>query len=87
VTGIRSSGESALIWPPSGRPELAPVLDRLWAEHQAIAVLLAHLQRVLGDVDLDKAALQTEVDRLTTQLERHLDHEEDKLIPVLDAAT
>jgi hypothetical protein len=31
--------------------------------------------------------LQTEVDRLTTELEGHLDYEEEKLIPVLDAAT
>lgn len=69
------------------RPELAPALDRLRTEHEAIAVLLAHLQRVLGDADLDKGTLQTEVDRLTTELEGHLDYEEEELIPVLDAAT
>jgi len=68
------------------RPDLAPVLERLRAEHEAIAALLAALQRVLGDADLDKATLQTETDRLTTELERHLHHEEETLIPVLDAA-
>jgi deazaflavin-dependent oxidoreductase (nitroreductase family) len=68
------------------RPDLAPVLDRLRAEHEAIAALLAHLQRILGDADLDRATLQAEVDRLTTELERHLDYEEEKLIPVLDGA-
>ena len=66
------------------RPDLAPVLDRLRAEHEAIATLVAHLQRVLGDADLDRATLLTEVDQLTTELERHLDYEEDNLIPVID---
>ncbi|MDM4722011.1 nitroreductase/quinone reductase family protein [Micromonospora sp. WMMA1363] len=69
------------------RPDLAPVLDRLRAEHEAIAVLLAHLRRVLDAPDLDRATLQAEVDRLATELERHLDYEEEQLIPILDAPT
>jgi deazaflavin-dependent oxidoreductase (nitroreductase family) len=66
------------------RSDLTPVLDRLRAEHEAIAVLLAHLQRILADADLDRVALQAEVDRLTIELEHHLDYEEEQLIPVLD---
>lgn len=69
------------------RPDLEPVLDRLRAEHQAIAALLTRLQQVLDDADLDKATLQSEVDRLATEVERHLDYEEDQLIVVLDGAT
>ena len=65
-------------------PDLAPVLDRLRAEHEAIAVLLAHPRLILGDADLDKTVLRAEVDRLATKLECHLDYEEEQLIPVLD---
>jgi deazaflavin-dependent oxidoreductase (nitroreductase family) len=69
------------------RPDLAPVLDRLRVEHEAIADLLTRLQQVLGDAILDRATLQAEVDRLATELEHHLDYEENELIPVLDGAT
>lgn len=69
------------------RPDLAPVLDQLRAEHEVIAVLLAHLQQVLGDAVLDKSTLRAEVDRLTTELEHHLDYEEEELIPFLDGTT
>lgn len=68
-------------------PDLAPVLDRLRAEHEAIAVLLAHLQHVLSDGAVDTSTLQAEVDRLTGELEQHLDYEEEQLIPVLDGTT
>lgn len=68
------------------RPDLAPVLDRLRAEHETIAALVADLREVLADADLDRATLQNEVDRLTTEVEHHLDYEEHHLIPVLDAA-
>jgi deazaflavin-dependent oxidoreductase (nitroreductase family) len=67
------------------RPDLAPTLQRLRAEHETIAALIERLQRILGDAEVDRATLRTEVDRLTTELERHLDYEEEQLIPVLDA--
>lgn len=69
------------------RPDLAPVLDRLRDEHAAIAVLLEHLRQAIGDADLDRATLLTEVDRLIAELLRHLDFEEEQLIPALDGAT
>ena len=69
------------------RPDLAPVLDRLRDEHEAIAVLLGHLRRVVGDADVDQATMLTEVDRLTAELLRHLEYEEGQLIPVLNGAT
>lgn len=68
------------------RPDLAPVLDRLRAEHRAIAGLLDRLRAALGDTGLDRATLLAEVDRLTTELEGHLAYEEEQLIPVLDGA-
>jgi deazaflavin-dependent oxidoreductase (nitroreductase family) len=63
-------------------PELAPVLDRLRDEHLTIKDLLDELQKVLaadGDV-------LPEVERLTTELEAHLDYEEEHLIPILNGA-
>ncbi len=68
------------------RPDLAPALDRLRAEHRAIAGLLDRLRAALGDTGLGRATLLAEVDRLTTDLEGHLAYEEKQLIPVLDGA-
>ncbi|MEJ3746837.1 nitroreductase/quinone reductase family protein [Actinomycetes bacterium KLBMP 9797] len=68
------------------RPDLAPVLDRLRAEHEAIAALLARLREVLGATDVEPAAVRHEVDRLTAEVERHLAYEEEQLIPILDGA-
>lgn len=66
------------------RPALAPTLAKLRTQHEEIAALLADLQHVLADPDLDRATLQTDVDRLATQLEQHLDYEEAELIPAFD---
>ncbi|MDQ2584356.1 MULTISPECIES: nitroreductase/quinone reductase family protein [Saccharothrix] len=63
-------------------PELDPVLARLREEHVHLAALLAELQATLerGDV----ATLRRDVDRLVTDLEAHLDYEEEQLVPLLD---
>jgi len=66
------------------RPELGPVLDRLRAEHQAIAALITRLEEVVRDPGLGRENLRAEVDRLTGELEAHLDYEEEHLIPALD---
>jgi deazaflavin-dependent oxidoreductase (nitroreductase family) len=66
------------------RPDLAPVLDRLAAEHRTIAGLVDDLRRVLDDPDPDRGTLVAEVDRLTAALHDHLAYEEEQLIPVLD---
>ncbi|MEU4364889.1 nitroreductase/quinone reductase family protein [Promicromonospora sp. NPDC023987] len=67
-------------------PALAEPLKRLQAEHEAIAELLGDLQTLLADdaTPADPAALLTEVERLTHELEGHLDYEEEHLIPALD---
>ncbi|MFD1150573.1 nitroreductase/quinone reductase family protein [Saccharothrix hoggarensis] len=64
-------------------PELAPVLDRLGAEHERIADLLTRLQETLDRTDAP--TLRDDVDRLVDELEAHLAYEEENLIPFLDA--
>ncbi|WP_049578445.1 nitroreductase/quinone reductase family protein [Streptomyces sp. SBT349] len=67
-------------------PELTPVLDRLREEHERIAALTEELKTLIsGDRAVEPSALLSEVDRLTAELERHLDYEEEMLIPILDA--
>jgi deazaflavin-dependent oxidoreductase (nitroreductase family) len=86
--GHHTKEDSALFPGVAGqRPDLAPVLEQLRAEHETIAGLLARLQALLGDTHLGADTLRAEVDRLTAELERHLDFEEASLIPVLDGAT
>ncbi|MBC6450128.1 nitroreductase/quinone reductase family protein [Actinokineospora xionganensis] len=68
----------------AGHPELAPTLDRLRAEHVKITALLADLQSVISTVGADTQVVLAEVERLTEELERHLDYEEEQLIPVID---
>ncbi|XVV07776.1 nitroreductase/quinone reductase family protein [Actinosynnema sp. CA-248983] len=59
-------------------PELEPVLARLREEHVTIARLLEELRAAL-----DGDGVLAEVDRLITELEDHLDYEEQQLIPLL----
>lgn len=68
----------------SGHPELAPTLERLRAEHESIAALLADLRAVISTEGADPQVVLVEVDRLIAELESHLDYEEEHLIPVLD---
>lgn len=66
-------------------PELAPVIGELRREHERVTVLLDELQRLVSGEGADPALVLPEVERLTEELERHLTHEEEALIPVLDA--
>ncbi|SDI37135.1 deazaflavin-dependent oxidoreductase, nitroreductase family [Actinokineospora alba] len=68
----------------AGHPELVETLDRLRAEHVKIAALLADLQQVISTEGADTQVVLAEVERLTGELERHLDYEEEQLIPVID---
>lgn len=67
-------------------PELAEPMARLREQHVAIAGLLEALRAAL-DGDAAPADLLAEVERLTAELEEHLDYEEEHLIPVLDAVS
>ncbi|WP_084962006.1 nitroreductase/quinone reductase family protein [Thermoactinospora rubra] len=71
----------------ASHPELAPVVERLGAEHEKIAALLEDLRRAVSSETAAPQAVLAEVERLAGELERHLDYEEEQLIPLLDAAT
>jgi deazaflavin-dependent oxidoreductase (nitroreductase family) len=61
-------------------PELTPVIERLRAEHVAIAGLVGDLRQVIST----GTGGQQEIERLTDELEAHLTYEEEHLIPLLD---
>jgi deazaflavin-dependent oxidoreductase (nitroreductase family) len=79
-------GEDLGIFPAvAGRdPSLAPVVDRLRAEHEAIAALIDALQTAISGEGAGSAEVVVTVDRLIDELERHLTYEEEYLIPALD---
>ncbi|MBB3663157.1 deazaflavin-dependent oxidoreductase (nitroreductase family) [Prauserella sediminis] len=64
-------------------PELTDTLTRLRGEHETVADLTAAIQAAVRDELRDTA--RAEVERLAGELERHLDHEEEQLLPVLRA--
>jgi hypothetical protein len=67
------------------QPELADALIQLRQEHASIQRLLEELQAVVSVDGQDTATVRAEVERLTTAVEAHLDHEEEHLVPVLNA--
>ncbi|MFI6500704.1 nitroreductase/quinone reductase family protein [Nonomuraea typhae] len=85
---VHHSHEDAGLFPAvsAQHPELAEVMDRLRAEHERVAVLLERLQEVISDASADPAEVLAEVERLAEEVERHLDYEEEQLIPLLDPA-
>jgi deazaflavin-dependent oxidoreductase (nitroreductase family) len=83
--GNHHLGEDTQLFPPLERrhPGLAPTMARLRREHETVAGLLDELRRALDEGD--PGSLLAEVERLTAALEAHLDHEEERLVPLLDA--
>ncbi|GIE28298.1 cation-binding protein [Actinoplanes italicus] len=65
-------------------PQLAPVIERLRAEHVAVAALVERLRSVVSDPAVERGALIAEVGVLAGELEKHLEYEERELIPALD---
>lgn len=82
--GNHHLGEDTMLFPALERahPGLAPALARMKDEHEVVKKLLEELRRVLDAGD--SASLLVEVERLTDALEAHLDHEEERLLPLLD---
>ncbi|MEV1175446.1 nitroreductase/quinone reductase family protein [Nonomuraea sp. NPDC049784] len=65
-------------------PELAEVMARLRAEHEVVQRLLEQLQTLLAADDLSPGTLLNEVNRLTGEVEAHLEYEEEYLVPLLN---
>ncbi|GAA1003079.1 cation-binding protein [Acrocarpospora pleiomorpha] len=83
---VHHSKEDEYMFPAlAGRyPELAAVMVRLRAEHGVIARLLDELKTLLAADDVTSETLLSEVNRLTKELEAHLDYEEEHLVPLLN---
>lgn len=67
-------------------PELAPVVQRLQAEHGVVARVLTELQALLDAAEgSDITRLRAEFDRLAGELETHFSYEEETLVDTLNA--
>jgi hypothetical protein len=89
------NAESHLLFPAvrASRPAMADVVDRLEADHLAVAGLLDEIEAAAGDLTADDptagditAARRRVVDALAALADRllvHLDYEEEQLGPVL----
>ncbi|MET4924315.1 nitroreductase/quinone reductase family protein [Streptomyces sp. PSRA5] len=62
-------------------PELAPVLERLRAEHRGVSAALTKLR---DDPPATPDALRQELERLAKELEDHFTYEETHLLPALN---
>ncbi|MEV4757864.1 nitroreductase/quinone reductase family protein [Micromonospora sp. NPDC049559] len=66
-------------------PELDETLAALRAEHERVKRLLDELSELISADAVAPEALLAGVDRLVAELEAHLDHEEERLVPILNA--
>ena len=83
--------EDAMMFPAirQARPDLAPTIDRLEADHRLVSGLLDEVEAAAEDLD-DPAGRRRLVDAFTElaeHLTEHLDFEETALAPALDAWT
>ncbi|MGW3177908.1 nitroreductase/quinone reductase family protein [Kitasatospora sp. NPDC001119] len=80
------TGEDTAVFPALARshPELADVLARLDEQHRAIGRIKEELVALLAGITVtEPERLRTELDRMSAELEAHLDFEEAELLPVL----
>jgi iron-sulfur cluster repair protein YtfE (RIC family) len=64
-------------------PDLAPVLEQLGREHDALAELRRQVLDLL-DAGGDAVRVQGELRRLAAEMEAHFDREEQQLLPALN---
>ncbi|MGE6722293.1 hemerythrin domain-containing protein [Streptomyces niveus] len=65
-------------------PHLTDVFDRLRAEHRAIARIQDGLVALLADIGAaEPACFRAELARMTTELNAHLDYEEEVILPLV----
>ncbi|MGW7447010.1 nitroreductase/quinone reductase family protein [Kitasatospora sp. NPDC054795] len=80
------TGEDSAIFPALARshPGLDEVLARLDEQHRAIGRIKEELVSLLAGIAItEPERLRTELDRMSAELEAHLDFEEAELLPVL----
>ncbi|AZM93469.1 nitroreductase family deazaflavin-dependent oxidoreductase [Streptomyces sp. W1SF4] len=66
-------------------PHLAPVFERLREEHRTVARIQGELVALLGGVAIaEPERFRAELARMTAELNAHLDHEEEVLLPLLE---
>lgn len=67
-----------------GYPHLREPIERLIAEHRVVDRVRGELERLLADLaTTDPDLFRAELDRMSLELNAHLDFEEENLIPVL----
>jgi iron-sulfur cluster repair protein YtfE (RIC family) len=82
------SGEDAVMLPglEQQHPHLRDTIEQLRDQHGTVAKIQRELEEALADVaTADPDRFRTELDRMSQELEAHLDYEEAFLLPVLAA--
>ncbi|WP_119726455.1 hemerythrin domain-containing protein [Thermomonospora amylolytica] len=87
---VHHTSEDDALWPVTrrvlaGRPDDLALLDAMEAEHADIDPLLAAVDATLADRDAAPDRLGELIDALSTGLKKHLRHEEDEAVPLLEA--
>lgn len=78
--------EDELLFPVvrAAHPELGPVLDALAAEHEALDDVLAEVDSAYAGIATDARRAAAAAERLADVVARHLDREEEHLVPVME---
>ena len=86
------TGEDQQLFPflAGQHPELGPVLEELMRDHRQVAEILDQITELVRELGAqpdaaEVARMRTEMDGLAALLENHLNYEERKLVPILDA--
>lgn len=80
------TSEDAHLFPGITRhhPHLTDVFDRLRDEHRTVARLQGELVALLGDIaTADPQRFRTELTEMSSELNAHLDYEEESILPLL----
>ncbi|MFF3952862.1 nitroreductase/quinone reductase family protein [Streptomyces sp. NPDC001890] len=80
------TGEDDHLFPGIARyhPHLADTFARLAGEHRTVARIQGELVALLADIGItDPERFHTELARMSTELNAHLDYEEEQILPLL----
>ncbi|MGW7430998.1 nitroreductase/quinone reductase family protein [Streptomyces sp. NPDC054861] len=83
---VHHTGEDAHLFPAlaAHNPHLADVFERLRTEHVTVARLQQELSALLSDItSADPERFRKELARMSSELNAHLDYEEESLLPLL----